>query len=105
MIEDVHATGADASHADHVGPVLEASEPGRAVLAAIQRLNRDVEVLDRGAYLRVLAPGSCVVTRRAIEDALGKPFLFPGDLEAVMPAFKGFMRMTDEQVEWQRHHT
>lgn len=105
MIEKLHATSADASHTDHVGPVLEASEPGRAVLTAILRLNQHVEVMDRGAYLRVLAPGSCVVTRRAIEDALGKPFVFPGDLEAVMPAFKGFMHMNDEQVEWQRHQT
>jgi hypothetical protein len=99
------AASAAVSHPDHVGPVLEASEPGRAVLTAILRLNQHVEVLDRGAYLRVLALGSCVVTRRAIEEALGKPFVFPGDLEAVMPAFKGFMRMNDEQVEWQPHHT
>ena len=105
MTEDSSTASAAASHADRVGPVLEASEPGRAVLAAIQRLNRHVEVVDRGAYLRVLAPGRCVVTRRAIEDALGQPFVVPSDLEAVMPAFKGFMHMNDEQVEWQRHLT
>lgn len=86
--------------ARHVGPVLEASAEGRAVLAAIRRSNSSVEVIDRGAYARVLVPERCVVTRRAIEEALGRPFRFPTDLEAVMPAFKGFLRMDDDRVEW-----
>jgi toluene monooxygenase system ferredoxin subunit len=83
-----------------VGPVLEASESGRAVLAAIRELNEQVEVVDRGAYLRVLVPGRCLVTRRAIEQALGRAFHLPTDLEALMPAFKGFLQMDDERVEW-----
>jgi toluene monooxygenase system ferredoxin subunit len=86
--------------ARHVGPVLEASESGRAVLAAIRELNERVEVVDRGAYLRVLVPGCCVVTRRAVEQALGRAFHLPTDLEAVMPAFKGFLVMDDDRVEW-----
>jgi toluene monooxygenase system protein D len=83
-----------------VGPVLEASEQGRAVLSAICQLNEEVEVVDRGAYLRVLVRGRCVVTRRAIEQSLGKAFHLPTDLERLMPAFKGFLRMDHEQVEW-----
>lgn len=83
-----------------VGPVLEASESGRAVVAAIRELNEQVEVVDRGAYLRVLVPGRCVVTRRAIEQALGREFHLPTDLEALMPAFKGFLQMDDERIEW-----
>jgi hypothetical protein len=87
-------------HPAHVGPVLEASEPGRAVLAAIRQLNERVEVVDRGAYLRVLVQGHCVVTRQAIELALGRPFRLPTDLEPLMVAFKGFMRLDDDRVEW-----
>jgi hypothetical protein len=83
-----------------VGPVLDTSREGRAVLAAICRSNAQVEVIERGAYSRVLVPGCCVVTRRAIEDALGSAFVFPADLEAVMPAFKGFLRLDPERVEW-----
>jgi nitrite reductase/ring-hydroxylating ferredoxin subunit len=86
--------------ARNVGPVLEASESGRAVLVAIRELNDHVEVVDRGAYLRVLVPGRCVVTRCAIEQALGRPFHLPTDLEALMPAFKGFLEMDDERIEW-----
>jgi toluene monooxygenase system protein D len=87
-------------HPARVGPVLEASEPGRAVLAAIRQLNEQVDVVDRGAYLRVLVRGRCVVTREAIEHALGRPFRLPTDLEPLMIAFKGFLRMDEEQVEW-----
>ena len=41
---------------DHVGPVLQAGALTNAIVAAIRDLNSEVIVLDRGAYLRVLAP-------------------------------------------------
>jgi hypothetical protein len=90
----------DASPTNLVGPVLEATENGRAVVQAIQSLNPGVFVVDRGAYLRVSVPNRCVATREAIELALGKSFRLPQDLEALMPAFKGQLVMTDERVEW-----
>ena len=85
---------------DSVGPVLEASDSGRAVLAAIRAQNARVQVEDRGAYLRVLVPGRCVVTRVGIERVLGRPFRLPADLEPLMPAFKGLLAISEEQVEW-----
>jgi hypothetical protein len=83
-----------------VGPVLQASELGRAVVAAIQELNAGAEVLDRGAYLRVSAPPPCVLTRAAVERITGQRFLLPGDLEQVMPSFHGFLAFDAERVEW-----
>lgn len=85
---------------DTVGPVLEASESGRAVVAAIRELNQDVKILDRGGYLRVLVPRRCFVTRQAIERALGQRFELPADLEALMPAFKGRIVIDGERAEW-----
>jgi toluene monooxygenase system protein D len=85
---------------DTVGPVLEADAVAHAIVAAIREANRDVEVHDRGAYLRVLVPQRCVVRRDAIERALGRPFQLPGDLEAVMPAFKGTIAITEDEVVW-----
>lgn len=85
---------------DSVGPVLEASPAGHAVVAAIRKQNPDVTVQDRGAYLRVLVPHSCRVTRQAIELELGQPFRLPLDLEPLMPAFKGLLRIDAESVEW-----
>lgn len=83
-----------------VGPVLEAGSAGRAVIAAIQQLNRDVVVQDRGSYYRILVPRRCRVTREAIEKTLGSPFRLPGDLELIMPAFKGMLSMSEEDAVW-----
>jgi hypothetical protein len=83
-----------------VGPVLDAGPDGAAVLDAIRTLNRDVEVEDRGSYLRVLVPGRCVVTREAIEAARGGSFRLPADLEMVMPSFKGRFTVDEEAAVW-----
>lgn len=80
--------------------MLESSPGGQAVVAAIRKLNGDVTVEDRGAYLRVLVPRTCLVTRQAIELELGQPFRLPQDLEALMPAFKGLVRIEADSVEW-----
>ena len=84
-----------------VGPVLLPSEVGLAVLSAIRLDNVDVRVQDRGAYLRVLAPGRCVVTRQGIETALGRPVRLPSDLELCMPSFKGRLRVDTERAVWE----
>jgi toluene monooxygenase system protein D len=86
---------------DHVGPVLQIGALSDAIVAAIRDLNQDVTVLDRGAYLRVLVPRRCVVTRDAIEKHLGRPVRFPGELETVMSAFKGSIQLTQEDATWQ----
>ncbi len=86
--------------APRVGPVLEASDAGRAVAAAILASNADATLDDRGAYLRVSAPRRCAVTRRDIEQRLGRSFVLPRDLELVMPAFQGLLRIGDDGVEW-----
>jgi toluene monooxygenase system protein D len=86
--------------ANQVGPVLEASDTARAVVAAIRQLNGDAVVEDQGSYLRVLVPQRCVVTRRAIESALGRPFRLPADLEILMPAFKGTLQLSEEEAVW-----
>jgi hypothetical protein len=83
-----------------VGPVLEHGETARAIIAAIRETNQNVEVQDRGSYLRVLVPGCCRMPREAVERSLGRPFVMPGDLEAVMPSFRGNLRMDDETAVW-----
>jgi toluene monooxygenase system protein D len=85
---------------DQVGPVLEASDAARAVVAAIRGLNPDAVVEDQGSYLRVLVPGRCRLTRQAVEKALGRPFRLPGDLEVLMPAFKGMLDLSEEEAVW-----
>jgi toluene monooxygenase system protein D len=85
---------------DFVGPVLTAGDAASAVIDAIRALNPRVEVRDRGSYLRVQVPRRCVVTRAAIEESLGRPFRLPGDLECLMPAFKGRFRVSTDEASW-----
>jgi len=86
---------------DRVGPVLEVGTVAQAITTAIRELNRDVEIRDRGAYVRVLVTARCRVTREAIERALGAAFRLPGDLELVMPSFKGRFSVTEDEAVWE----
>ena len=45
-------------------------------------------------------PHSCTVTRQAIEKHAGEPFVFPSDLEMIMPSFKGRLSLTEDVAEW-----
>lgn len=91
----------EALNAELVGPVLQRGRAADAVVAAIVALNEEVRLLDRGAYVRVYVPGRCVVTRSAIEQAMGQAFVLPGDLEAIMSSFKGRLHINDEQASWE----
>jgi hypothetical protein len=86
---------------DKVGPILQAGDVTSALLTAIRELNPDTVVQSRGSYWRVLAPGRCVLTREAAERSLGRSFMLPGDLEAVMPSFKGALSITDDEAVWE----
>ncbi len=83
-----------------VGPVLTRGPLADALVAAIRELNQAVEVVDRGAYLRVLVPGRCRLTRQAVERRLGEPFALPADLEGIMPAFAGQLSVDAEEAVW-----
>ncbi len=85
---------------DAAGPVLEAGDVARAVVEAILEAHPEAEVVDRGAYLRVRAPGRCSFRREAVERRLGRPFRLPGDLELVMTAFAGRLDVSEEEAVW-----
>jgi hypothetical protein len=86
---------------DGVGPVLQAGEAANAVIAAIREAHPDAEIVDRGAYLRVLVSGACTVSREAIERHANAPFRLPLDLEAIMSSFKGRLTLTDDGARWE----
>jgi hypothetical protein len=86
--------------AEWVGPVLESGELGDAIVEAIREHNPTIEVEDRESYIRVLVPSRCVLSRPAVERRIGRPFHLPGDLEQVMPSFKGQLTMSGEEAVW-----
>ncbi|HEY3592561.1 MAG TPA: MmoB/DmpM family protein [Polyangiaceae bacterium] len=80
--------------------MLTKSPTGEAILTAIEQLNGGVTLVDRGAYVRVLVPRVCRLTRAAVESLTGEPFLLPADLERVMPSFKGRIETSEDEVLW-----
>ena len=84
-----------------VGPVLQATPFADAVIAAIRQDNEHVEVSDEGAYLRVLVPRICRLSRASLESLLGEEVRFPADLEVVMSSFAGHLCLTEQAATWQ----
>ena len=85
---------------NRVGPVLDRSEQGLAIVAAIRELNPGVQVIDHGAYVRVLAPSWCIVRRTVIERFLGRAVELPSDLETAMPSFQGELTIDSDGALW-----
>ena len=83
-----------------VGPVLRTGEVATAVVAALRTDNPALVVQDHGAYLRAVSPGRCVLSRDRVETLLGRPFVLPGDLEEIMPSFKGRFAWTEDGAAW-----
>lgn len=83
-----------------VGPVLIAGELSNHLIAAIKKLNAHVEVTKQGAYFRVLVPEKCRLTKQAVEEQVGYPFILPESLELLMPSFKGRLTCSSEEVVW-----
>jgi hypothetical protein len=83
-----------------VGPVLQATPLAEAVVAAILEENDDVVVRHEGAYLRVLVPGVCRLSRSALQSVAAEDVQFPGGLEAIMPSFTGRIQITDHAAIW-----
>ncbi len=83
-----------------VGPVLQATPFADAIVAAIEDENDEVHVRHEGAYVRVLVPDVCRLSRAAVEATTGQDVLFPGDLEVIMSSFTGVMRLTERAAVW-----
>lgn len=84
-----------------VGPVLRMSEDIEAIIAAIEEDNPGtaIEVIDRGAYVRIQAERRLKVTRASIEKHLGRPFEMR-QLEPMMSAFAGRIDTTSDAILW-----
>jgi toluene monooxygenase system protein D len=83
-----------------VGPVLHATPFARAVVSVIEEENTQVLVHDEGAYLRVLVPRVCRLSRAGLEAATGGVVRFPGELEVVLSSFTGVMQLTEDGAVW-----
>src|ERR1700722_14839653 len=83
-----------------VGPGLQATPFADGIIPAVEEGNDEGVVRDEGAYLRVLCPAICRLTRAAVEAETGYPVRFPGDLEIIMSSFAGGVDMTGDAAVW-----
>jgi hypothetical protein len=84
-----------------VGPVLIRGINTDAVIAAIREENKEVSVLVRSSYVRISQPTRCILTRALVEKYLDHTFVLPGDLELIMPAFQGTLRISHDRAIWE----
>jgi toluene monooxygenase system protein D len=84
-----------------VGPILRMSDEVEPVIEAIRDDNpdREIEVIDRGAYVRVQADGYLVVTEESLQRQLGSNFRIRS-LEVMLTAFAGRIQTFSDRIEW-----
>ena len=84
-----------------VGPVLNICGEVDGVLSAIADDNPgiEVEVIDRGGYLRVQAANTLTVTRESLQRHLGPSFELPS-FESMMSAFSGRIKTSPDKITW-----
>jgi toluene monooxygenase system protein D len=85
-----------------VGPVLRMSDEIDAIVSAIREDNPDkeVEVIDRGAYVRIQCEHRMRVSRETIERNVGRHFEMR-ELEPMLSAFAGRITYTSDDVVWE----
>ncbi|HVZ37092.1 MAG TPA: MmoB/DmpM family protein [Polyangiaceae bacterium] len=86
---------------DAVGPILCMSDGVDLVVQAILDDNpdREVEVVDRGSYVRVQARGSLRLTRASLQRQLGSSFQMR-QFEAMLSSFAGRIQTATDEITW-----
>jgi toluene monooxygenase system protein D len=84
-----------------VGPVFRIGDEIDKIIAAIEDDNpeREIEVIDRGAYVRVQAEGRMVLTEASLQNHLGSDYRIRS-LEVVMSSFAGRVATGSESITW-----
>lgn len=86
---------------DAVGPVLRMCDEVELVIQAIVEDNpdREIEVIDRGAYVRVQTPEFMRVTLASLQRRLGASFEMR-QFEAMLSAFAGRIVTGTDEMSW-----
>ena len=85
-----------------VGPVLRMGDEVEQVIAAIEDDNPDtqIEVIDRGAYVRVQGENEITLTEDTLRRYLGPEFEIQS-IGTMMSAFSGRVITTSDSITWQ----
>jgi toluene monooxygenase system protein D len=85
-----------------VGPVLRMGDEVDQVIAAIEDDNPDtqIEVIDRGAYVRVQGEDEITLTQDTLRRYLGADYEIRS-FGGIMSAFSGRVITTSDTITWQ----
>ena len=85
-----------------VGPVLRMGDEVEQIIAAIEDDNpaTDIEVIDRGAYVRVQGEDQITVTQQTLRRYLGADYEIRS-FGGIMSAFSGKVINTSDTITWQ----
>ena len=85
-----------------VGPVLRMGDEVEQIIAAIEEDNpgTEIEVIDRGAYVRVQGEDQITVTQETLRRYLGADYEIRS-FEGIMSAFSGTVVTTSDSITWQ----
>jgi toluene monooxygenase system protein D len=85
-----------------VGPVLRMGDEVELIVAAIEEDNpgTEIEVIDRGAYVRVQGEDQITLTEQTLRRYLGADYEIRS-LGAIMSAFSGRAITTSDSITWQ----
>ena len=85
-----------------VGPVLRMGDEVDPVIAAIEDDNpgTDIEVIDRGAYVRVQGEDQITLTQDTLRRYLGADYEIRS-FGGIMSAFSGRVITTSDTITWQ----
>jgi toluene monooxygenase system protein D len=84
-----------------VGPVLRMSDDVEQIIAAIEDDNpdSDIEVIDRGAYVRIQGPSPVRLTVESLRRYLGPDYELRS-LETELSSFAGRINTTSDEITW-----
>jgi len=87
---------------DAVGPVLMKSDMAENIIKAIAIDNPTnfIGVIDRGSYFRVVGRKELILTKKTLEEIVGRKMRFPGEVEVFMSSFAGRIDVNVERIRW-----
>jgi toluene monooxygenase system protein D len=86
-----------------VGPILRMGDQIEDVIAAIRDDNpaQDIEVIDRGSYIRVQGDGRVRVSQETLREYLGADYEIRS-FGTMMSSFMGRVITTSEEIVWEK---
>nr|2BF3_B Chain B, TOLUENE-4-MONOOXYGENASE SYSTEM PROTEIN D [Pseudomonas mendocina] len=86
---------------NNVGPIIRGDLVVEPVIetAEIDNPGKEITVEDRRAYVRIAAEGELILTRKTLEEQLGRPFNMQ-ELEINLASFAGQIQADEDQIRF-----